>query len=64
MSEFEISKFKNGLDKWNLISDTKRRFEVNNLQRTFYDATTCHVSQTNECALTDDKATLWRSLFA
>ncbi|KRZ63918.1 hypothetical protein T10_1099 [Trichinella papuae] len=32
MSEFEISKFKNGLDKWNLISDTKRRFEENNLQ--------------------------------
>ncbi|KRY25982.1 hypothetical protein T01_13167 [Trichinella spiralis] len=23
-------------------------------QRTFYNATTCHVSQTNECALTDD----------
>ncbi|KRZ63881.1 hypothetical protein T10_452 [Trichinella papuae] len=27
MSEFEISKFKNGLDKWTLISDTKRCFE-------------------------------------
>ncbi|KRX33484.1 hypothetical protein T09_10748, partial [Trichinella sp. T9] len=25
-------------------------------QRTFHDATTCHVSQTNECTLTDDKA--------
>ncbi|KRX32749.1 hypothetical protein T09_15117, partial [Trichinella sp. T9] len=25
-------------------------------QRTFHDATICHVSQTNECALTDDKA--------
>ncbi|KRZ47701.1 hypothetical protein T02_2401 [Trichinella nativa] len=24
--------------------------------RTFHNATTCHVSQTNECALTDDKA--------
>ncbi|KRX45240.1 hypothetical protein T05_11127 [Trichinella murrelli] len=25
-------------------------------QRTFYNATTCHVSQTNECTLTNDKA--------
>ncbi|KRZ37320.1 hypothetical protein T4C_10749 [Trichinella pseudospiralis] len=29
--------------------------------RTFYDATTCHVSQTNKCPITDDKAPLWRS---
>ncbi|KRY96678.1 hypothetical protein T11_7511 [Trichinella zimbabwensis] len=27
--------------------------------RTFRNAATCHVSQTNECALTDDKAPLW-----
>ncbi|KRX28926.1 hypothetical protein T06_3125, partial [Trichinella sp. T6] len=33
-------------------------------QTTFSNATTCHVSQTNECALTDDKTPLWRSLFA
>ncbi|KRX31705.1 hypothetical protein T05_1477 [Trichinella murrelli] len=26
------------------------------VKRTFHDATTCHVSQTNECALIDDKA--------
>ncbi|KRY95511.1 hypothetical protein T11_12735 [Trichinella zimbabwensis] len=32
MSKFEISKFKVGLDKWKLISDTKRRFQVNNSQ--------------------------------
>ncbi|KRX19813.1 hypothetical protein T07_13762 [Trichinella nelsoni] len=32
--------------------------------RTFNDATICHVSQTNECTLTDDKTPLWRSLFA
>ncbi|KRY04778.1 hypothetical protein T03_4935 [Trichinella britovi] len=25
-------------------------------QRTFYNATTCHASQTNECTLTNDKA--------
>ncbi|KRZ68749.1 hypothetical protein T10_11453 [Trichinella papuae] len=24
--------------------------------RTFYDATTCHVSQTNKCPINDDKA--------
>ncbi|KRZ68852.1 hypothetical protein T10_13606, partial [Trichinella papuae] len=29
--------------------------------RTFYHATTCHVSQTNKCPITDDKAPLWRS---
>ncbi|KRY07318.1 hypothetical protein T12_11637 [Trichinella patagoniensis] len=33
-------------------------------ERTFHDATARHVSQTNECTLTDDKAPLWRSLFA
>ncbi|KRZ05820.1 hypothetical protein T4B_83, partial [Trichinella pseudospiralis] len=32
--------------------------------RTFDDATTCQVSQTNKCPITDDKAPLWRSLFA
>ncbi|KRY95807.1 hypothetical protein T11_2930 [Trichinella zimbabwensis] len=35
-----------------------------NSKRTFRNAATCHVSQTNECALTDDKAPLWRLLFA
>ncbi|KRY99223.1 hypothetical protein T11_6003 [Trichinella zimbabwensis] len=29
------------------------------IHRTFRNAATCHVSQTNECALTDDKAPLW-----
>ncbi|KRZ13155.1 hypothetical protein T11_13705 [Trichinella zimbabwensis] len=33
-------------------------------RRTFRNAATCHVSQTNECTVTDDKAPLWRSLFA
>ncbi|KRY04501.1 hypothetical protein T12_4850 [Trichinella patagoniensis] len=33
-------------------------------ERTFHDATTCHVSQTNECNLSDDKETLWQTLFA
>ncbi|KRX67952.1 hypothetical protein T09_4957 [Trichinella sp. T9] len=34
------------------------------LRERFTNATTCHVSQTNECTLTDDKAPLRRSLFA
>ncbi|KRZ93120.1 hypothetical protein T08_16227 [Trichinella sp. T8] len=42
----------------------KPRLSALKRRRTFYNATTCHVSQTNECALTDDKAPLWRSLFA
>ncbi|KRZ64694.1 hypothetical protein T10_6892 [Trichinella papuae] len=33
-------------------------------KRTFYDATTCHVSRTNKCKINDYKAIFRRPLFA
>ncbi|XP_003380713.1 hypothetical protein Tsp_06867, partial [Trichinella spiralis] len=38
------------------FSSLQSNYSASCTQRTFYNATTCHVSQTNECALTDDKA--------
>ncbi|XP_003366121.1 hypothetical protein Tsp_14500, partial [Trichinella spiralis] len=45
-----------------LVALVKERRKLTN--RTLHDATTCHVSQTNERALTEDKAPLWRSVIS